>query len=108
MKRDWNKLAEDRFKTEKALSKSGSRITLSIVMGVIVAVIFALIDAAKWFFFDRAISADEMWMLLVLIVVFPILDRIFTPMLEVRTMQAKRAIRIEEKLDYLLSKHPEE
>jgi hypothetical protein len=108
MNKDWDKLAEDRFKHESALARSGSRFTLSVIMGVVVAAVFALIDAVKWFFFGRAVSKEELWGLLILIVVFPILDRVFTPMMEARTMQAKRAIRIEAKLDYLLSKHSEE
>ena len=105
MNKDWDKLAEDRFKSEKAEAKSGSHFALNVVLGILVAAVFAAIDAVRWFFFAQIPVKDELWGLLILIVAFPILDRVFTPMAEARAMQAKRAIRIEAKLDYLLHKH---
>ena len=108
MDRDWDKLAEDRFKNEVAEAKSSSHFAFNVIMGIIIAAVFAAIDAVRWFFFNQVPAKGDLWGLLILVVAFPVLDRVFTPMSEARAMQAKRSIRIEAKLDYLLSRHSEE
>lgn len=59
----------------------------------------------RWFFFDRVPVKDDVWILLVLFVVFPVFEWFYAPIAETRAIRAKRAIRIEAKLDYLLSKN---
>lgn len=108
MNRDWEKSAEDCFKSETAEAKASSHFAFNVFLGILIAVVVAAIDAVGWFFFARVPAKGDLWGLLIMIVAFPVFDRFYTPIAEARAMQAKRAIRIEAKLDYLLGRHSEE
>jgi hypothetical protein len=107
MSKDWEKLAEDRFTSEEKDAKATARthFAVSLFLGILVVVVFALVDGVRWFFFDQIPAKGDIGILLILIVVFPIVERLYAPVAEARAMRAKRAIRIEAKLDYLLSRH---
>jgi hypothetical protein len=72
-----------------------------------IVAVFAGVDAVRWFFFDRVPSKEDAWVL-VLFVVLPVFEKFYSPIEAARAMRAKRAIRIEAKLDYLLGKHSAE
>ena len=108
MNRDWDKLAEDRFKSETAEAKSGSHFALNVFLGILLSVVFAVMGAVSWLFFGHVPDKGEVWGALLLIVAYPLVERFYTPIEVARAMREKRAIRIEAKLDYLLSRHSEE
>lgn len=106
MNRDWEKVAEERFKSETAEARAtaSSHFAFSLVLGILIVAVIVVVDAARWFFFDRVPVKDDAWVL-ILLVVFPTFEKFYSPIEAGRTMQAKRAIRIEAKLDYLLDRH---
>lgn len=107
MNRDWEKLAEDQLRSEEKEAKAAGRshFSLSVFLGILVAVVFALVHGVRWFFFNQVPAKGDVWILLMLIAAFPIFERLYAPVEEARAMRAKRAIRIEAKLDYLLSRN---
>lgn len=101
---EWHKAADEQFASEvKAAREEGrSNLAVEVGFGIFFSIIFGVIWGVRWLFFASPPRRDDLWWLLFVAVGIPIGERIVGPLRQARELRAKRAIRIEMKLDALL------
>jgi hypothetical protein len=103
-KDEWNKAADAQFASELKSAKEEGRSSFAVEagFGIFFLIILGVVRGIKWLFFASPPTRDDLWWVLWVVVGVPICERIVGPMREARELRAKRAIRIEMKLDALL------
>ena len=103
-KDEWHKAADEQFASEvKAAREEGrSSVAVEVGFGIFFSIILGIMWGIRWIFFASPPSRGDLWWLLFAAVGIPIGERIVGPLMQARKIRAKRAIRIEMKLDALL------
>ena len=105
-KDDWEKLAEEQFKKESKFAREFGKqnFGFELAFGVVILAILGIRRGVLWVFFASPPTKDDLW-IAILTVAFPFLaEQVYGPIRELKQMQAKRAIRIEMKLDAIAAK----